>query len=88
MGPWLGFTLDRLEGRFLVPQDKVLRLATSIDNVLPLGVVGARVLASIVGQIISMSLVIGPVARLRTRALYQAINSATSALISTECQPP
>ena len=37
--------------------------------------VGARVLASIVGQIISMSLAIVPVAHLRTRALYQAINS-------------
>ena len=71
-----------------MPQDEVLRLATAIDNVLPLGVVGAHVLASIVGQIISMSLAIGPVACLRTRALYQAINSATSAPISTECQPP
>ena len=75
VGLWLGFTLDLLEGRFLVPQDKVSRLAAAIDNVLPLGVVGTRVLASIVGQIISMSLAIGPVARLRTRPLNQVINS-------------
>ena len=34
-----------------------------------------RKLASIVGQIISMSLAIGPVSRLRTRALYLVLNS-------------
>ena len=35
-------------------------------------------LASIIGKIISMSLAIGPVSRLKTRALYTAINSRRS----------
>ena len=34
----------------------------------------ARILASIAGQIISMSLAIGPIVRLWTRALYGIIN--------------
>ena len=37
-----------------------------------------RLLASIVGQIMSMSLALGPIARLRTRALYGAIDSRHS----------
>lgn len=49
----------------------------SIESILaPL--VHVRRLASCVGQIISMSLAIGPVARLRTRALYGVINSRHS----------
>ena len=35
-------------------------------------------LASIVGQIMSMSLALGPIARLRTRALYAVIDSRHS----------
>lgn len=46
-----------------------------IDNVLASRLVPARLLASVMGQIISMSLAIGPVAHLRTRALYDVINS-------------
>lgn len=37
-----------------------------------------RLLASIVGQIMSMSLALGPIARLSTRALYGAIDSRHS----------
>ena len=43
-----------------------------------LGKVQVRLLASIAGQIISMSLAVGPVARLRTRALYDVINRRSS----------
>ena len=46
----------------------------SITSVLSNQLVPARLLASVTGQIISMSLAIGPVARLRTRALYEVIN--------------
>ena len=35
----------------------------------------AREVASIVGQIISMSIVLGPITRLRTREMYGLINS-------------
>ena len=75
VGSWLGFIIDLLKGRFFVPQEKVVRLVSCIDSALLSDMVGVRVLASIVGQVISMSLAIGSVARLRTRALYRVINS-------------
>ena len=45
-----------------------------IDNVLTKLLVPACLLASVTGQIISMKLAIGPVARLHTRAVYEVIN--------------
>ena len=71
---WLGFTLDLREGCFSVPQLKIDRLKSVIAHVYMLHAITARILASIVGQIISMSLAIGPIVRLRTRALYGIIN--------------
>ena len=50
----------------------------------------SKCLAKIVGKIISMNLAIGPVSRLRTRALYAAINSrcswCDSVIIPTDAQ--
>ena len=37
-----------------------------------------HILASAAGQVISLSLVIGPITRLRTRALYAVLNSRSS----------
>ena len=61
---WLGFVIDLREGSFSVPQHKIDRLKSAITNVSILGSITAHSLASIVGQIISMSLAIGPVSRL------------------------
>ena len=66
----LGFVIDLREGSVSVPQHKIVRLKSAITNVPILGAITAHSLASIVGQIISMSLAIGPVSRLQTRALY------------------
>lgn len=77
-GNWLGFTLDLQEGMFYVPKEKLSKLKTDVKSVLHYEYVGARKLASLVGQIISMSLAIGPVARLRTRSLYHILNSRRS----------
>ena len=77
-GLWLGFHLDLLGGMFYIPQDKVWKLNKSIDAVLQSKLVCARTLASIAGQIISMGLAIGPVARLHTRALYFVLNKRRS----------
>ena len=73
-GQWLGFLLDLLNGRYLVPKAKISKLMHSIDSVLATWLVPACLLAGITGQIISMSLAIGPVPRLRTRGLYDIIN--------------
>ena len=74
-GRWLGFILDLETGCFKVPEEKVERLKSVVQKVLPMSQVGVRLLAGIVGQIMSMSLALGPIARLRTRALYAVIDS-------------
>ena len=71
---WLGFIIDLREGCFSVPQYKIDRLKSAIANVPMSGSIPARALASIVGQIISISLAIKPLTHLRTRALYSVIN--------------
>ena len=68
-GIWLGFSLNLLNGSFCVPHDKIARFQACIHSLNLDGMVHVKTLASIVGQIISMSVAIGPVARLRTRAL-------------------
>ena len=58
-----------------MPEEKLLKLISSIKVILIHNRVCVRKLASIVGLTISMSLAIGPVSRLRTRALYHVLNS-------------
>ena len=74
-GQWLGFELDLEQGFISVPLEKV-------DNLLAMAAdaqsVQAKVLASIVGKIISMGLGIGPIVRLRTRCMYALLNSRVS----------
>ena len=53
-GQWLGFLLDLLNGRYLVPKAKISKLMHSIDSVLASRLVPACLLASITGQIIFM----------------------------------
>ena len=77
-GRWLGFMLDLKGGSFQVPNDRVLKLNSAIAAIPDSGRVRVHSLASIAGQIISMSLAVGPVARLRTRALYSVINQRFS----------
>ena len=71
---WLGFTVDLQIGCFRVPEEKIERLKAAICNVSAAALVNARALASVVGQIISMSVALGPVTRLRTRAMYAVLN--------------
>ena len=72
---WLGFIVDLKAGCFRVPADKIARLKSAIHSITTRGnKVAARFLASVVGQIISMSLAVGPVSRLRTRAMYAVLN--------------
>ena len=72
---WLGVIIDLCAGCFRVPTDKIDRLKTAIRSISTQGNrVAACFLASVIGHIISMSLAIGPVIRLRTRALYAVLN--------------
>ena len=72
---WLGFLLDLDKGRIFVPTDKVDRLKSQLVQVLDRPTLKARDLASIIGKLISMSLAVGPVARLMTRSLYAVLNT-------------
>ena len=58
-----------------MPTDKVERLKSSLVQVLDRPTLKARNLASIIGKLISMSLVVDPVARLMTRSLYVVLNT-------------
>ena len=68
IGKWLGFIIDLLKGKFYVPEDKLESLKAAI-NAYPFARAPVKSLAKIVWKIISMYLAIGPVSRLRTRAI-------------------
>ena len=65
---WLGFIIDLIEGNFHVPDDKLDNLKANITKAFLQRKVQVRMLASIVGKVISMGLALGPITRLRTRA--------------------
>ncbi len=75
-GHWLGFDLDLAAGMISVPEQRQQRLLASIEQCTrPAQTITARKLASIVGQVVSMSLAVGNLARLMTRECYALINS-------------
>ena len=88
-GDWLGFTLDLCAASFCLP-GKVSRLQSTIALLNLDRPVRVRALSSIIGQIISMSLAIGPMARLRMRACYDIINQrktwSDSSLLTEEAK--
>ena len=78
MARWLGFMLDLEKGCVMVLPEKIATLKHSMASVAAAGQVQARHLASITGTLLSMSLGIGPVSRLMTRAMYALIESRVS----------
>ncbi|VDI69597.1 Hypothetical predicted protein [Mytilus galloprovincialis] len=75
---WIGLVWDMYLGKIQITQERVDRLLLSIVKILD-GVSKGKILyraklvACIVGQIISMQVVFGSLVRLRTRELYQCI---------------
>ena len=61
--------------QIFVPTEKVEQLKSQLAQVQHSPTLKARDLASIIGKLISMSLVVGPTAHLMTRNLYVALNS-------------
>jgi len=72
----LGFDVDLAEGLFTMPIERWKALQSKIDAILSTRnwCVQARVIASLVGTIISMHLAWGPVTQLYSRHLYALIN--------------
>ena len=75
---WLGFRIDLAKGVFSVPPEKLDALKAVVKHVRGSPTVPARQLASVIGKIISMSLGLGPIARLMTRSLYASLNKRTA----------
>ena len=79
---FLGLVIDSRSLTFSVPSAKISKLHTSIDDIISARALSnpiqVRTLASVTGQLISMSLALGPVTRLMTRAMYRSIESRLS----------
>ena len=75
---WLGFDLDLSQGVVSVPTSKIENLNRQLRSLQNQCSVPAKQIASVVGKIISVSIALGPVARLMTRGLYSLLNSCNS----------
>ena len=75
---WLWFDLDLSQGIVSVPTSKIENLKGKLRNLQNQCSVPAKQIASVVSKIISMSITLGPVARLMTRGLYSLLNSHNS----------
>jgi len=75
---FLGSVLDFQHGLIHIPEERILKLKSSIASCLQKSSFSARGLASITGQIISMSCAVGNITRLLTRNCYAALEQRTS----------
>ncbi|XP_060080812.1 uncharacterized protein LOC132560179 [Ylistrum balloti] len=75
---WLGLRWNMTEGMVYITEKRLVRFETSVKAVLDFVSVGrlgvpARVLAGVVGQVISMGVAFGTVVRFMTRYMYACI---------------
>ena len=73
----LGFDIDLAQGKIRV-QEKLHAVKLLLQTTVSESIVAVRLLASVVGKIIPLSLPLGDIARLRTRCLYSIIQSRAS----------
>ena len=78
---WLGVILNTIDGSIKATDERIATLSRDLEN-LSTGQNPTRVhvkrVASVAGQIISLSSCVGPVARIMTRFLFSVISSAVS----------
>ena len=79
---WLGLIWDFSEGVVYITEARINKLLQYIENILLLiksdRCVSCKFLAGIAGQIISMQAAVGKIVLLRTRNIFQCINSRAS----------
>ena len=77
---WLGTVLDTNQGFSSVTEQRISKLKGNIDSVLKGDsmLVNVRSLATVVGQIISLTPCVGGVTRIMTRSLYAVVNTKVS----------
>ena len=78
LGSWLGFEIDLEEGKICIPKRKIEKLKEQLEVAISKNYLDAKSIASIVGRIISMSIAVGSITRLRTRSMYSIIQSRKS----------
>ena len=71
---WLGLDWNLQFQTLSIPQKKIVKLLTSINDVLASRKIKARQLASVMGLINSTSIVFGSICKLMTKALHRRIN--------------
>lgn len=70
----LGYVLDLKNGLLTVSGERIQKLKKALAGLVRAHYTNARELAKVAGYLLSMSMVLGPVARLWTRAIYRAID--------------
>ncbi len=68
---FLGYTLDVAQNKLGITLKRRLKVKLALESIDPAQPVLRRTLASLVGRIVSMSFVFGPLVRMMTRALYE-----------------
>ena len=76
--PLLGFVLNTIAGELSASASRVAKFHVNLEKILGSQWTTARELARLVGHILSMSIALGPAARLWTRAMYSAIDNRCS----------
>ena len=71
----MGFLINSIQFTFQIPESKLAKLKRSLQSLILDGRATNRELARLVGFIISLSLAVGPIARLFTRQMYFFIQS-------------
>ena len=74
----MGFEIDLDLGKLIVPKSKLVSTCELLQSLVDKPVVPTRKLASAIGKLISMSMALGPVARLMTCSLYMVLNTRSS----------
>ena len=75
---WLGFEINLHESQLFIPQTKLTDTCELLKSLCHKRVIPARLLASMIGKIVSMSLALGPITRLMTRGMYAVLNTRVS----------
>ena len=81
---WLGHYIDMKEAKLYIMEERIKSLEIAIDSLIyqierdQYGIIHVKVLASVVGQIISLQHVQGKMVRLLTRQMYKCILSRAS----------
>ena len=69
IGQWLGFMIDTIRFQFKIPQEKIQKIEKFILSLLNSNCVTFRGVARLAGLIISVTIAVGPIARLFTRQM-------------------